>query len=62
MSSGLYISAPSRDLTTMDAEIRVVEELREVLPRSGFRKQPPDFLEDESGQQVANPIKVRRAT
>jgi len=38
-------------------EIRVVEELREVLPRSGYRKQPPDFLEDESGQQIPNPIK-----
>ena len=42
----------------LSTEIRIVEELREVLPRSGFRKQPPDFLEDEAGQQVANPIKV----
>jgi hypothetical protein len=38
-------------------EIRMVEELREVLPRSGYRKAPPDFLEDESGQQIPNPIK-----
>ena len=37
-------------------EIRVIEELREVLPRSGYRKAPPEFLEDEAGLQVANPI------
>jgi hypothetical protein len=55
LSCGRYGATRCLILAT---EIRIVEELREVLPRSGFRKQPPDFLEDESGQQVANPIKV----
>eukprot|EP00802_Teleaulax_amphioxeia_P027829 Tamp_29295.p1 GENE.Tamp_29295~~Tamp_29295.p1 ORF type:complete len:253 (+),score=42.71 Tamp_29295:41-760(+) len=38
-------------------EIRTIEELREVMPRSGYRKQPPEFLEDEMGQQIPNPAR-----
>ncbi|EKX36348.1 hypothetical protein GUITHDRAFT_155259 [Guillardia theta CCMP2712] len=37
-------------------EIRAIEELREVLPRTGYRKQPPELVEDEQGQQAPNPI------
>jgi hypothetical protein len=39
---------------TPGAEIQTIEELREVLPRSGFRKQPPEFVDDEAGQQIPN--------
>ncbi|KAJ1488168.1 hypothetical protein T484DRAFT_2131963 [Baffinella frigidus] len=38
-------------------EIQTIEELREVLPRSGFRKQPPEFVVDEAGLQIPNPIR-----
>mmetsp|Transcript_53375 Transcript_53375/g.130408 ORF Transcript_53375/g.130408 Transcript_53375/m.130408 type:complete len:243 (-) Transcript_53375:37-765(-) len=38
-------------------EIKVIEELREVMPRSGFRKQPPETIEDETGAQIPNPLR-----
>uniref|UniRef100_A0A7S1DYU1 Leucine-rich repeat-containing protein 51 n=2 Tax=Hemiselmis andersenii TaxID=464988 RepID=A0A7S1DYU1_HEMAN len=38
-------------------EIKVIEELREVMPRTGFRKQPPETIEDETGAQVPNPLR-----
>lgn len=51
----------SRDVTSShtllhshNAEIQAIEELREVMPRSGFRKQPPETIEDESGAAVPN--------
>jgi len=38
-------------------EIKVIEELREVMPRSGFRKCPPDTIEDPTGLTGPNPLK-----
>jgi len=41
-------------------EIKQIEELREVMPRTGFRKQPPETIEDETGAQIPNVRKERR--
>jgi hypothetical protein len=41
-------------------EIKPIEELREVMPRTGFRKQPPETIEDETGAQIPNVRKERR--
>jgi len=37
-------------------EIRDIEELKTVLPLSGFRKQPPDTVVDQHGEAIANPL------
>lgn len=43
---------PPLDYSFLD--IKLIEELREVMPRSGFRKQPPETIEDEAGAQIPN--------
>mmetsp|Transcript_42252 Transcript_42252/g.99175 ORF Transcript_42252/g.99175 Transcript_42252/m.99175 type:complete len:257 (+) Transcript_42252:1-771(+) len=38
-------------------EIRTIEELREVMPRSGYRKEPPETIEDDNGQPQPNHLR-----